>query len=95
MCLFSFTNIRLEPRLGLIGRVAAKFVAVAIVMSAAGPEGSVKAAQIALDTFTNYTAGPTTLNGQAGVPVPLGFTGSWATPTSTTVVGGVLTTGAG
>jgi hypothetical protein len=63
-------------------------------MSAAGPEGSVSAAQLALDSFTNYTVGPASLNGQAGVPVPLGFTGVWATPASTTVVGGVLTTGA-
>lgn len=78
----------------LVGRAAAKFVAVAILLSVAGPEGSVKAAQIALDNFTGYTAAPTSLNGQAGVPVPLGFTGSWATPISTTVVGGVLTTGA-
>jgi hypothetical protein len=43
---------------------------------------------------SSHETGPTSLNGQAGVPVPLGFTGSWATPTSTTVVGGVLTTGA-
>lgn len=43
---------------------------------------------------SSHETGPTSLNGQAGVPVPLGFTGSWATPTFTTVVGGVLTTGA-
>ena len=92
---FSSPAVHREPRLGLVGRAAAKFVAVAILMSAAGPEGSVNAAQIALDNFTGYTAAPTSLNGQAGVPVPLGFTGSWATPDSTTVVSGVLTTGAG
>ena len=95
MSWFSSPAIHRERRLGLVGRAAARFVAVAIVMSAAGPEGSVNAGLIALDNFTNYTAAPTSLNGQAGVPVPLGFTGSWATPTSTTVVGGVLTTGAG
>ena len=50
---------------------------------------------IAMDDFTGYTAAPTSLNGQAGVPVPLGFAGTWTTPTSTAVVGGVLTTGAG
>jgi len=94
MSWFSSPAIHRERRLGLVGRAAARFVAVAIVMSAAGPEGSVNAGLIALDNFTNYTAAPTSLNGQAGVPVPLGFTGSWATPTSTTVVGGVLTTGA-
>ena len=43
---------------------------------------------------SSHETGTTSLNGQAGVPVPLGFTGSWATPTFTTVVGGVLTTGA-
>jgi hypothetical protein len=91
---FSSPAVHRERRLGLVGRAAAKFVAVAILMSAAGPEGSVNAAQLALDTFTNYTAAPTSLNGQAGEPVPLGFTGSWTTPSSTTVVGGVLTTGA-
>jgi len=91
---FSSPAVHREPRLGLVGRAAAKFVAVAFLMSAAGPEGSVNAGLIAFDNFSNYTAGPTSLNGQAGVPVPLGFTGSWATPTSTTVVGGVLTTGA-
>lgn len=91
---FSSPAVHREPRLGLVGLAAAKFVAVAILMSAAGPEGSVSAAQLALDSFTNYTVGPASLNGQAGVPVPLGFTGVWATPASTTVVGGVLTTGA-
>jgi len=91
---FSSPAVHREPRLGLVGRAAAKFVAVAFLMSAAGPEGSVNAGLIAFDNFSNYTAGPTSLNSQAGVPVPLGFTGSWATPTSTTVVGGVLTTGA-
>ena len=92
---FSSPAVHREPRLGLVGRAAAKFVAVAMLMSAAGPEGSVNAAQIALDNFTGYTAAPTSLNGQAGEPVPLGFTGSWATPASTTVVGGVLTAAAG
>ena len=95
--MFCLSSPAVHPELcrWLVGRAAANFIAVAILMSAAGPEGSVKAAQIALDTFTGYTAAPTSLNGQAGVPVPLGFTGSWATPISTTVVGGVLTTGAG
>jgi len=87
-------DVHREPCLRLVGRAAAKFVAVAMLMSAAGPEDSVNAGLIALDHFTGYTAAPTSLNGQAGVPVPLGFTGSWATPDSTTVVGGVLTTGA-
>ena len=91
---FSSPTVHRERRLSLVGRAAARFVAAAVLMSAAGTEGSVNAAQIALDNFANYTAAPTSLNGQAGVPVPLGFTGSWATPTSTTVVGGVLTTGA-
>jgi len=90
---FSSPAVHREPRLGAVAKVAAKFVAVAVLASAARPEGSVNAAQIALDTFTNYTVGPASLNGQAGVPVPLGFTGVWATPVSTTVVGGVLTTG--
>ena len=70
-------------------------VALMWFVAAAGPEGSANAGLISFDSFTNYTVGPATLNGQAGVPVPLGFTGSWATPTSTMVVGGVLTTGAG
>lgn len=95
MLWLSSPAVRREPCLGLVGRAAAKIVAVAIVISAAGPEDSVHAGLIALDTFTNYSDGPTTLNGQAGVPVPLGFTGSWATPASTTVIGGVMTTGAG
>ena len=91
---FSSPVVLREPRLGAVAKAAAKFVAVAILASTAGPEGSVNAAQIALDNFANYTAAPTSLNGQAGVPVPPGFTGSWATPASTTVVSGVLTTGA-
>jgi hypothetical protein len=95
--MFSLSSpaVHRAPCRWLVGRAAATFVAVAILLSAAGPENSVNAAQIALDNFTGYTATPTSLNGQAGVPVPLGFTGSWATPTFTTVVGGVLTTGAG
>jgi len=91
---FSSPAVHREPRLGAVAKAAVNFVAVAVLASAAGPEGSVNAAQLALDTFTNYTVGPTSLNGQAGVPVPLGFTGVWTTPVSTTVVGGVLTTGA-
>ena len=64
----------------------------ALIASLSAPAS---ATLIAMDDFTGYTAAPTSLNGQAGVPVPLGFAGTWTTPTSTAVVGGVLTTGAG
>ena len=74
---FSSPAVHRAPRLGAVAKAAANFVAVAVLASAAGPEGSVNAAQLALDTFTNYTVGPASLNGQAGVPVPLGFTGVW------------------
>ncbi len=71
-------------------------VAASIVLGAvAGLVSTANAGLIALDNFSDYTAAPTSLNGQAGVPVPLGFTGTWTTPASTTVVGGALTTGAG
>ena len=77
-------------------RVSAVGVAASIVLSAAaGLVSTANAGLIAMDDFSNYIAAPTSLNGQAGVPVPLGFTGTWTTPASTTVVGGVLTTGAG
>lgn len=56
---------------------------------------SASAAIIAMDDFSGYTAAPTSLGGQAGVPVPIGFTGTWVTGVSTAVVNGVLTTGAG
>jgi len=45
--------------------------------------------------LSGYTDAPSSLNGQAGSPVPLGFAGTWTTPTSTAVFGGALTTGAG
>ena len=64
----------------------------ALIASLSAPAS---ATLIAVDDFSNYTPSPTSLNGQAGVPVPLGFAGTWTTPTSTAVVGGVLTTGAG
>jgi hypothetical protein len=57
--------------------------------------GAANAGMIAMDDFSSYTPAPTSLNGQAGSPVPLGFAGTWTTPTSTAVVGGALTTGAG
>ena len=77
-------------------RVSAVGVAASIVLSVvAGLVTTANAGLIAMDDFSNYIAAPTSLNGQAGVPVPLGFTGTWTTPASTTVVGGVLTTGAG
>jgi len=57
--------------------------------------GTANAGMIAMDDFSNYNPAPTSLNGQAGSPVPLGFAGTWTTPTSTAVVGGTLTTGAG
>ncbi|MEI6240408.1 MAG: PEP-CTERM sorting domain-containing protein [Planctomycetia bacterium] len=64
----------------------------ALIASLSAPAS---ATLIAMDDFSGYTQAPTSLNGQAGVPVPLGFTGTWTTPASTTVVGGVLTTAAG
>jgi len=64
----------------------------ALIASLSAPAS---ATLIAKDDFTGYTEAPTSLNGQAGVPVPLGFAGTWTTPTSTAVVGGALTTGAG
>jgi hypothetical protein len=71
-------------------------VAASIVLgAAAGLVSTANAGLIAVDDFSNYTPAPTSLNGQAGVPVPLGFAGTWTTPTSTAVVGGALTTGAG
>ena len=57
--------------------------------------GTANAGMIAMDDFSSYNPAPTSLNGQAGSPVPLGFAGTWTTPTSTAVVGGALTTGAG
>ena len=74
------------PRVGFAVGVAA------LIASLSAPAS---ATLIAVDDFSNYTPSPTSLNGQAGVPVPLGFAGTWTTPTSTAVVGGVLTTGAG
>jgi hypothetical protein len=77
-------------------RVSAVGVAASIVLGAvAGLMSTANADLIAMDDFSNYVASPTSLNGQAGVPVPLGFAGTWTTPTSTAVVGGALTTGAG
>jgi hypothetical protein len=77
-------------------RISAVGVAASILLIAvAGLVSTANAGLIAMDDFSNYIAAPTSLNGQAGVPVPLGFTGTWTTPASTTVVGGVLTTGAG
>ena len=64
----------------------------ALIASLSAPAS---ATLIAMDDFSGYTQATTSLNGQAGVPVPLGFTGTWTTPASTTVVGGVLTTAAG
>jgi hypothetical protein len=70
-------------------------VAASIVLSAAaGLVSTANAGLIAVDDFSNYTAAPTSLNGQAGSPVPLGFAGTWTTPASAAVVGGALTTGA-
>jgi hypothetical protein len=57
--------------------------------------GAANAGMIAMDDFSSYNPAPTSLNGQAGSPVPLGFAGTWTTPTSTAVVGNALTTGAG
>ena len=80
----------------LLRRVSAVGVAASIVLGAvAGLVSTANAALIAMDDFSNYVTAPTSLDGQAGVPVPLGFAGTWTTPTSTAVVGGVLTTGAG
>jgi hypothetical protein len=77
-------------------RISAVGVAASILLGAvAGLVSTANADLIAMDDFSNYTAAPTSLNGQAGVPVPLGFAGTWTTPTSTAVVGGALTTGAG
>jgi hypothetical protein len=77
-------------------RISAVGMAASIVLgAAAGLVSTANAGLIAVDDFSNYTPSPTSLNGQAGVPVPLGFAGTWTTPTSTAVVGGVLTTGAG
>ncbi len=76
-------------------RISAVGVAASIVLgTVAGLVSTANAGLIALDNFSDYTAAPTSLNGQAGVPVPLGFAGTWTTPTSTAVVGGELTTGA-
>jgi hypothetical protein len=81
---------QLPRRISAVGVAASiLLVAVAELVSTAN------AGLIALDNFSDYTAAPTSLNGQAGVPVPLGFAGTWTTPTSTAVVGGALTTGAG
>ena len=79
------------PRVVLAVGVAASIVLGAV----AGLVSTANADLIAMDDFSNYAAAPTSLNGQAGVPVPLGFAGTWTTPTSTAVVGGALTTGAG
>ena len=71
-------------------------VAASILLSAVtGLVGTANAGLIAMDDFSGYNNAPTSLNGQAGSPVPLGFAGTWTTPTSTAVVGGALTTGAG
>jgi len=79
------------PRFVFAVGVAASILLIAV----AGLVSTANAGLIAMDDFSNYIAAPTSLNGQAGVPVPLGFTGTWTTPTSTAVVGGALTTGAG
>jgi len=70
-------------------------LAVGVAALIASLSAPASATLIAMDDFSGYTEAPTSLNGQAGVPVPLGFTGTWTTPASTTVVGGVLTTAAG
>jgi len=70
-------------------------LAVGVASLIASLSAPASATLIAMDDFSGYTEAPTSLNGQAGVPVPLGFTGTWTTPASTTVVGGVLTTAAG
>lgn len=57
MCLLSFTNIRFEPRLGLFGRAAAKFVAVAFLMAAAVPAREVQAGLVGTFTYNNLSDG--------------------------------------
>jgi len=81
----------------LVRRVVISIGVAAFILLGAvtGLVSTANAGVIAMDDFSNYTPAPTSLNGQAGVPVPLGFTGNWTTPTSTAVVGGALTTGAG
>lgn len=77
----------------LLRCVSAVGVAASIVLGAvAGLVSTANADLIAMDNFSNYVPGPTSLNGQAGSPVPLGFAGTWTTPNSTAVIGGKLTT---
>jgi len=70
-----------------------KFI-LALAAGITGLAASANAALIAMDNFSGYVAASTSLNGQAGGSVPIGFAGTWVTPSSTAVIDGVLTTGA-